>query len=139
VNDPHRCTREDASFRYQYGRRTCQLEEQQADGIQIGLRGRPAGDELLRRLVRRRARDLAAAVVVDETGESEIGDADLPPAIEHHVRRLQVAMEDAAIVRRGKAGADLSNNLDRPVRREAADAAQQRRGGSARISHADGS
>ena len=36
-------------------------------------------------------------------------------------------MEDAAFVRRGKTGTDLSNNLDRLVRREAADAAQQRR------------
>ena len=36
-------------------------------------------------------------------------------------------MEDAAFVRRGKAGADLSNNLDCVVRRETADAAQQRR------------
>ena len=77
--------------RYQYGRRTCQLEEQQADGIQIGLRGRPAGDELLRRLARRRACDLAAAIVVYETGESEIGDADLTPAIEHHVRLATLA------------------------------------------------
>ena len=67
------------------------------------------------------------AVVVGETRQAEVGDANLPAAVEHHVGRLQVAMEDAAIVRRGKAGADLSNDLDGLVRRQPADAAQQRR------------
>ena len=102
-----------------------QFEEQQADGIQIGLRGKAPAGELFRRHVCGRARDLTGAVVVGEARQAEIGDANLPPAIEHHVGRLQVAMEDPAIVRRGKAGADLTNNLDRLVRRESADPAQQ--------------
>ncbi len=114
--------------RHTIGLRPCeQLEEQQADGIQIGLRGKPAAGELLRRHVRGRARDLTGAVVVGETRQAEIGDANLPPAIEHHVGRLQIAMKDAAIVRRGKAGAYLSNDLHGLVRRQPADASQQRR------------
>ena len=104
-----------------------QFEEQQAYGIQVGLRRKPSADDLLRRHIRGRARDLTRRVVVGETRQAEIGDANLSSAVEHHVGRLQVAMEDAAVVRRGKAGADLSNDLDGLVRRQPADAAQERR------------
>jgi hypothetical protein len=48
-------------------------------------------------------------------------------AVDHHVRRLQVAVEDAALVRGGNPRADLPRDFDRLVLGEAADAAEQRR------------
>ena len=48
-------------------------------------------------------------------------------AVEHDVRRLQVAMEDAPLVRRGQPGAELPRDLERLVLGQPADAAQQRR------------
>ena len=82
--------------------------------------------ELLGRHVGRRA----GADVVDAAGdgrEAEVGDADAALAVEHDVRRLQIAVQHAAFVRGGQAGADLARNLDGLVLREAADAPQQRR------------
>ena len=60
-------------------------------------------------------------------GEAEVGDPDLAGAVEHDVRRLQIAMDDAAFVRRGEAGADLARDFDRAIVGKAADAPQQRR------------
>ena len=59
--------------------------------------------------------------------EAEVGDADVTVAVDHHVRRLQVAVQHAALVRGGDPGADLPRDLDRLVLRKAADAAEQRR------------
>ncbi len=50
----------------------------------------------------------------------------LPVAVEHDVRRLQIAMDDVAFVRGGEAGANLPRNLERAVFGETADAAEQR-------------
>ena len=47
-------------------------------------------------------------------------------AVEHHVGRLEVAMDDAALVRGGEAGADLPGDLEAALLGEAADAPQQR-------------
>ena len=52
---------------------------------------------------------------------------DVAVAVDHHVRRFQIAMEDAALVRRGQAGAHLPRELDRLVLRDASDPAEQRR------------
>ena len=60
-------------------------------------------------------------------GQAEVGDADLAGAVEHDVRGLQIAMDDAALVRRGEPGADLARDLERAIFGEAADAPQQRR------------
>ena len=60
-------------------------------------------------------------------GEPEVRDADPAGAVEHHVGRLEVAVDDAALVRRGEAGADLARDLERALLGEAADALQQRR------------
>ena len=51
----------------------------------------------------------------------------LAAAVEHDVGRLEVAVEDAALVRRGEAGADLARDLEAALLREAADAPEQRR------------
>ena len=59
--------------------------------------------------------------------DPEVGDADVAVAVDHHVGRLQIAVEHAALVRGGDAGAELARELDRLVLRDAADAAEQRR------------
>ena len=59
--------------------------------------------------------------------DAEVGDADVAVAVDHHVGRLQIAVEHAALVRRGDAGAQLPRDLDRLVLRNASDAAEQRR------------
>ena len=51
----------------------------------------------------------------------------LPAAVDHDVRRLEIAMHDAPLVRGGEAGADLARDLERAVLRKAADAPEQRR------------
>ncbi len=59
--------------------------------------------------------------------QPEVGDADLARRVEHHVGGLEVAMDDAAFVRGGEAGADLARDLERAIFGESADAAKQRR------------
>ena len=59
-------------------------------------------------------------------GNPEIGDADVPFAVDHHVGRLEIAVQHAAFVRGGDAGAQLARELDRLVLRDPADASQQR-------------
>ena len=50
----------------------------------------------------------------------------LPSAVEHHVRGLQIAVNDAAVVRRREARAELPRDVDGLVRGEPADAPDQR-------------
>ena len=88
-------------------------------------RRRLAG-ELLRRHVLRRADELVRGVGRGR-GDAEVGDADVALAVDHHVGRLQVAMQHAAVVRGGDAGAELPRDLHRLVLRQPADPAQQRR------------
>ena len=59
--------------------------------------------------------------------DAEVGDADVAVAVDHHVGRLEIAVQHAALVRRGDAGAQLPRELDRLVLRNASDAAEQRR------------
>jgi len=59
--------------------------------------------------------------------EAEVGDADVAVAVNHHVRRFQVAVQHAPLVRRREAGAQLLRQLDRFVLWNPSDAAQQRR------------
>jgi hypothetical protein len=81
--------------------------------------------ELLGRHVGRRAR----AHVGDfaHRRQAEVHDADLARAVEHDIRRLQIAMEHAALMRGREARADLTRDFDRLVLGKAADASQQRR------------
>ena len=85
-----------------------------------------ASGELLRRHVGGRA----GADVVDASGhgrETEVGQADVAVAVDHHVGRLEIAMQHATFVRRRDPGANLPRDLDRLLLRKAADAVQQRR------------
>ena len=100
------------------------LVEHQAERVDVAARRDLAAGELLGRHVGRRA---GAQHFAGGAGEAEVGDPDLAAAVEHDVRRLEIAMDDAAIVRGGEPGADLPRELDRAVLREAADAAEQRR------------
>ena len=52
--------------------------------------------------------------------------ADLAGAVDHHVRRLEIAMDDAALVGGGQPGADLPGDLEGAVLRKASDPAEQR-------------
>jgi hypothetical protein len=103
-----------------------QLEEHESERIDVAALRHFLARELFRRHVRRRA---GADVVdrADHSGQTEVGDADLPIAVDHHVRRLQIAMQHAAFVRRGQARAHLARDFDRFVLRKPSDAAQQRR------------
>ena len=103
-----------------------QLEQHEAERIDVAALCDLAPGQLLRRHVRRCAR----ADVVHVAGnrrEAEIGEPDVTLAIDHHVGRLQVTVQDAAFVRSRHPRADLPGDLDRLFLREAPDAAQQRR------------
>src|SRR4029079_1175394 len=102
------------------------LEQDQAEGVDVALRRRRLAGQQLRRHVLRRAGERRAAVG-GRGGDPEVGDADVAVAVEHDVGRLEVAVNDAALVRGGDAGAQLAGDVDRLVRREDAEAAEQRR------------
>ena len=59
-------------------------------------------------------------------GKAEIGYADVALAVEHHVGRLEIAVQHAALVRRGKPGANLARDVDRLVLLDAPDSSDQR-------------
>ena len=98
----------------------------EAERVDVGLDRRRAAGELLGRHVLRRA-GARRLDVAGGDGEAEVGDADVAVAVDHHVRRLEIAMQHAALVRGGDAGAELARDVDGLVLRQAADPAQQRR------------
>ena len=59
-------------------------------------------------------------------GQAEVGDARAAAAVDHHVGRLQVAVQHASVVRRGEPRAELPRDLERLVLRKPADPLQQR-------------
>ena len=82
-------------------------------------------EELLRRHVGGRA----GADVFDgaDRRQPEVHQPDFARVVQHDVGGLQVAMEDAALVRGGQPGAQLPRDVGGLVFREAADAAERRR------------
>ena len=75
---------------------------------------------MLRRHVGRRAvAHLGAGELIGDRGQSEVHDDDFAALVDHDVLRLQVAVNHAAIVRRGESGAELARRLDRLVARAA--------------------
>src|SRR6185503_1502002 len=81
-----------------------ELVEDEAERVDVAARRDLAAGELLGRHVGRRAR---AQRLARRPGEAEVGDPDLAAAVEHDVRRLQIAVDDAAVVRRGESRANL--------------------------------
>jgi hypothetical protein len=103
------------------------LVEDQAQRVEVGLRRRRPAVELLGCHVGRRAHHLGGAAVLRPHREAEVGDARAAFAIDHHVRGLEIAMDDTAIVRRGEPGAELARHLVGLGPRQSADALQERR------------
>src|SRR5205085_10844706 len=58
--------------------------------------------------------------------EPEVRDPYVPFAVDHDVGRLQIAMQDAPLVRGGEPGADLASDFHRLVLRKASDAPEER-------------
>jgi hypothetical protein len=59
--------------------------------------------------------------------DPEVGDDDAPSRVEHHVVRLEVAVNDPLRVRGDEAGADVRSNVGGSLRSELAVAGEQRR------------
>ena len=92
------------------------LEEDQPQRVNVALGRRRISRKQLRRHVLRRPSDLGAGIARGGR-DAEVGDAHVAVAVEHHVGRLEVAMEDAALVRRGDARAQLPRDVHRFVGR----------------------
>ena len=85
----------------------------------MSLRWRDAGArELLGRHVGGGAvADLGAGKLVGDGGESEVHDDEVAALVHHDVLRLEVAVDDAAVVSGGESGAELARGLDGACRR----------------------
>ena len=113
-------------FRFVHAPSGEDLEQHEAEGVDVAPDARGLAGELLRRHVLRRTGSHRRGVA-GGAREAEIGDPDVPVAVDHHVGRLQIAMQDAAIVGGGNPRAELPREVDRLVLWDAADAAEQRR------------
>ena len=103
-----------------------QLVEHQPQRVDIALGGDFRALQLLRRHVGRGAvAHLGAGKLVGDGGQSEIHDDHFAALVHHDVLRLQVAMDHAAVVRRGEPGAQLARRFEGLVGGQAADAQQQ--------------
>ena len=91
-----------------------------SDLTDVGLPGK-----LLRRHVGRRAGQ-AGRLDLGASSQPEVGQPHAPPAVDHDVGRLEIAVEHPLVVGSGQPGAQLPRHLGRLVRRQAADAPQQR-------------
>ena len=101
--------------------------QHQAQRINVAAHGDFFSGQLFGRHVgRSAAAHFVAADVVGDSRQAKIGDHDLAAAVEHDVGRLQVAMQNALGVGRGQSGAKLARDVERFVRRQPADAPQQR-------------
>ena len=113
------------------GERTLAREhfvQHETQRVDIGPRRHLAPFLLLRRHVAGRAGNFArVAPLVGEIRETKVREVRPTPSVDQHVRGLQIAMQDLAVVCRRKAGAQLPCELERLVRWQPADAPQQRR------------
>ena len=99
-----------------------QLVEDEPERVDVAADRDFLARELLGRHVARRARaHLLALDALRETRQAEVGDLGPAPAVDHHVRRLEVAVQDPLPVCRGQSGAKLTGNLDGFVRGKSLD------------------
>ena len=104
-----------------------QLVEHQPERIDVGALGhRHPRRALLGGHVGRRPGERVATGIRLGDRDAEIGDADAPLAVDQHVGRLEIAVQDALGVGGREAGAQLPGDVDHFVRGQPADAAQQR-------------
>jgi len=90
-----------------------ELVEHQAHGVDVAADGHLATGELLRGHVGRRARaELLRPDIPKGARQAEVGDNDLPAAVEHDVSRLEITVQNAPGVRRGQAGAELPRDVE---------------------------
>jgi len=82
-------------------------------------------EDLLRSHVRGRSRDLTD-LGSSEGREAKIGDVRVAGAVDHHVRGLEVAMNDPAVMSSSEAGSDLARDVGGLRRWQASDAPEQR-------------
>ncbi|MEK6286878.1 MAG: hypothetical protein AABO57_14155 [Acidobacteriota bacterium] len=83
--------------------------------------------ELLGSHVRRSTRqDVFFAKLLAHYRQTEVGDARFAAAVDHHVGRLEIAMQDTHLVGGGESRADLTRDLDRLDSREVTNTPQQR-------------
>src|ERR1043166_1641433 len=68
---------------------------------------------------------LGAGELTGNGGEAEVHDDHFAALVHHDVLRLEIAMDHAAIVRRGEARAEAAGGIDGFVGGEAADAGEQ--------------
>jgi hypothetical protein len=105
-----------------------QLVEHETERVDVTPDGRLAAGELLRRHIGRGA--LAGRRALDcgrPPSQTEVGDPRAPAAVDHHVRRLEVPVNDPLLVGRGEPGADLPRELRGLLTRQPADPEEQRR------------
>ena len=77
-------------------------------------------------MYRRPGQHLGALDLARQRGQAEVGDARAAATVEHDVARLEIAVQDAELVRRGEPGAELARDLRRLLGRQPADATEQR-------------
>src|SRR5215475_16107151 len=87
--------------------------QHQSQRVDIRSLGDSNSGKLLRRHVRRRAGDFADGPFAAGDRQAEIQDSDLPPAVDHYVRRLEVAMQDAALMSGREPCAKLACHIER--------------------------
>ena len=105
-----------------------ELVDHEAERIDVAADAHLAPEQLLGRHVGGRPRPhVLARQRVGQPGQPEVGEPNLPPAVEHHVRGLQVAVQQALRVRGAQPLGDLARHVERLVEREAPDAPEQRR------------
>ena len=83
------------------------LEEDQAQGVDVAAGRDLRARELLGRHVGGGPGEGLAVCTFGGHGETEIGEAGPSPAVDHHVGRLQVAVQDPLFVCRGQSAGDL--------------------------------
>ena len=103
------------------------LVEDEAETVEVALlRHRLPRPLLGRHVAGGAASDVLSLDAPRGRRQTEVGDPCLTALVEHDVRRLQVPVQNAFVVRRGKTGRQLSGDLDGFIGRQPTDATQER-------------
>ena len=100
--------------------------EHQAERVNVAL----GGDLVTAQLLRRHVGGCAVArfrtgQLIGHGGEAEVHDDGLATLVQHNVLRLEVAVDDPFIMRRGEPRTDLASGIERLIRRQASNALEQ--------------